>query len=421
MKLLCFVLLTGSALLAQNGGSPTVVWLDQNGNRIAGANKYKLVYQVSYVMGLKVLSYSVYDCDPPASVVAFLEGPSSASVFGRLDIRYPNFCALLRHAPEDFSGVNEVVGEFLDWVLPNQLPFKIDYGALAKSPVRRSLATIQPVAPPNPYMVIEDGLSSNLLKFDLTAGSTVATVALPESAIGPLAIRPTATPPSNEVWVANGGLQVTIADLGTQTVLANIATPSIAITSTPAGIVFTNDGATGFEAVRYASADSSGNNGALLIFDAVNRLVTSTFQLKYPPAAILMAPDALTVYLLSTGGEITYYDVLSGTADLSASTFTPGMNGGYEGYNVFIHANGTQLFWNVGIYLEVFDLTTRKVVNQFSSGLPTTSGVTLEVSQDGSTATMSNGQGTVVLLDTQSGIVEATIQNGGPTQAFPGN
>jgi hypothetical protein len=58
---------------------------------------------------------------------------------------------------------------------------------------------------------------------------------------------------------------------------------------------------------------------------------------------------------------------------------------------------------------------TRKVTAQFKSGLPFTSGITLEVSQGGSIATMSNGQGAVVIMETQYRIVQATMQNTSPT------
>ena len=190
----------------------------------------------------------------------------------------------------------------------------------------------------------------------------------------------------------------------------------------PAGIAFSNGGATAFEALRLASPDASGNAGLLVVYDAVKRVVSSTLPLKYGPTAFVMAPDALTAYLLSSSGQITYYDVLSGTADLSASTYTPGFNNGYNGVsNVFIHPNGTTLFWNVGPYLESFDLTTRKVTAQTNSGLPTTSGISLQVSQDGSVATMANGQGAIAFLDTKFGLVLTTQQAPGPTLAFPGN
>jgi hypothetical protein len=155
------------------------------------------------------------------------------------------------------------------------------------------------------------------------------------------------------------------------------------------------------------TADSAGNKGALLKLDAVGRPVISTLLLKSAPTALLMAPDGLTAYLLDNAGGITYYDVLGGTADLSVSTYTPGQAGGYPGSSswVFAHPDGTRLFWNVGGQLAVFNLTTRKVTNLFDSSLPTTSAMSMQMSQDGSTMWFCNAAGNVAVLDTLYGSV----------------
>lgn len=414
MKTLCLLLISLPAF----GQLPATIqtqWLDSEGNKVAATDpraRFKVVSQFSSEDGVKTLSYTIRYCRPPQIFLA-------VATLGLVT----QLCVVVPGNADVDPFVQSLVTQLFNWARGN--PWQIIYGILAR-PIRSSLTTVQPLAPPDPSLVLLDGLSGNLLKFDLTTGTVVSQLTPPTSAIGPLGIRPSADGPSNEVWVANGAYQlavnqVTVADLSGQTVLANIPLPSIPTSATPAGIVFTNSGATAFEVFRYASPDASGNQGALVVFNAAQRVVNSTLLLQYPPAAIVMAPDGLTVYLLSTGGEITYYDVLSGTADLSASTYPPGMNSGYPGGNVFIHPDGTRLFWNVGIYLTVFDLTTRTVTTQFNSGLPTTSTVALEVSQDGSTATMSNGAGTVVLLDTRYGIVQGTIQNPGATLAFPGN
>ena len=135
-----------------------------------------------------------------------------------------------------------------------------------------------------------------------------------------------------------------------------------------------------------------------------------------------MAPDGLTAYLLSTGGFITYYDVLSGTADLSVSTYRPGASGGYPGIGtqVFIHTDGTRLFWNEGVLLDVFDLNAHTVIHQFTSSLPSTSGVSMQLSQDGAQAFISNGAGAVVILDTRNGNVVGNYQSTGASQVFGG-
>jgi WD40 repeat protein len=127
-----------------------------------------------------------------------------------------------------------------------------------------------------------------------------------------------------------------------------------------------------------------------------------------------MAPDGLTAYIIgSQSGTIAYYDVLSGTADLTV-TRIPSFTG-----QVFIHPDGTRLFWDAG-QLEVFDLTTRKIVNEFKFGLPTTSATSMQMSQDGSKVYVGNGLGAVVILDTRYGNVLGTFQSPGPAQVFGG-
>jgi hypothetical protein len=260
--------------------------------------------------------------------------------------------------------------------------------------------TAPPLTSPNPQMVLLDGLTYNLLQYDLSAQKTTATVVVPSTS-GPLGIRPASTGAAHEVWTANGGSQITVSDLNTQSVVTNITTPSIPQSAAPAGIVFTPDGKTAFEAIGYFSPDSAGNNGALVVFDAVNRRVSSTFPLKYAPSAILIAPDGLTVYLLAGNGQLTYYDVLSGTADLSLSTYTPGMAGGYPGNpaQVFITPDGTHLYWNVNYLIVAFDLTAHKISSTLNTGLPSTSTSTMQMSQDGRRIWLTNTGGTVAVYD----------------------
>jgi hypothetical protein len=287
------------------------------------------------------------------------------------------------------------------------------------------LTTAQPAAPPDPQLIFLDGLGNSLIAVDLTTLTVVSQVVVP-STVGPFGIRPNAPGSSNEVWVANGGseIEVSVVNLSTQTLVTSILTPSIPQSTfpVPVGIVFTNDGATAFEAFKYDSPDSAGNNGALVVFDAAGRTVTSTMLLKFTPTALLMAPDGSTAYLLSNTGTITYYDVLSGTADLTVSTYPPGSDAGYPGAGsaVFIHPDGTRLFWNVGVYLTVFDLTMRTVTNQFNSGLPTTVGRTFSLSQDGGRAYFSDQLGDVAILQTYDGTVLTTYNTGAATSVFGG-
>lgn len=273
-----------------------------------------------------------------------------------------------------------------------------------------ALTSVQPLTAPAPQMVFLDGLSFNLLLYDLTAQQITSTVVVP-STTGPLGIRPVSTGAQHEVWTANGGTQVTVSDLTTQSVVTNIPTPSLPQAAAPAGIVFSPDGTTAFEAVSFFSPDSSGNLGALVVFDAVNRNVTSTFPLKTAPSAVLMAPDGYTVYLLSQNGMLTYYDVLSGTADLSVSTYTPGLAGGYPGAfaQVFLTPDGTHLYWNVNYLIVGFDLTTHKMSSSVNSGLSSRSQTTMYMAQDGIRIWLTSADGTVAVYDVSTGGVIATF------------
>jgi len=361
--------------------------------------------------GDKVFTFSAKVCTYFASVKIF----TGDYIWTALPM--PVCTPLSQSAAETLGPISAALTEFYDYH-PNapHLPPVYNPSAepapapTAAKPVHPQLTTAQPATQPDPQVIFLDGLSNNAIKFDLTTETIVSQVVVP-STTGPLGIRPAATGPQNEIWVANGGLEVTVVDLAAQTVLANIPTPSVPQASVPAGIVFTNDGTTAFEAVSFFSPDSSGNNGALLVFDAVNRVVTSTFPLKYAPTALLVAPDGLTAYLLSSSGQLTYYDVLSGTADLSVSTYTPGLAGGYPGASsqVFVHPDGTRLFWNVGYLIVSFDLTSRAITAVVNTGLPSTSATNLQMSQDGSTIWLANGLGTVAAYDIRSAVLLGTF------------
>jgi len=388
------------------------IWLDKSGNVVEkNVGVFHVHFQFSYPNGVKTLTLTEEDCDGPFAKID-LSAPFGAFL--------PVFsdCKSAGDHLDDFSAVAQKVNVLFTWA--HGSPWNIVYKAVP-GPVRPLVATMQPNAPPSPSMVLLDGLGGNILQLDLKSGKVLSQVTPPAGAIGPLAIRPALFPPFTEVWVANGSSQVSVLNMSAQAVVTNIPTPTVPSGALPAGIVFTNGGDTAFEAFRFLSPDSFGNSGVMVVFDAVKRAVNSSLPLKYGPGAFVISPDGLTAYLLSTNGMITYYDVVSGTADLTVSTFTPGQNGGYGGTGgVFIHPDGTRLFWSIGPYLESFDLTKRKVTAQFNSGLPTTSAIALEVSQDGSTATMGNGQGTIAILDTQYGIVQATLQNSSSTLMFPG-
>jgi hypothetical protein len=363
--------------------------------------------------GSKTFIFSVFQCIRDADTLGIgglqrLSGQSAVCT------------DLSQSAAIALAPVQEAIGEFLNDSsdVPHHIVYKqssLPGTDPAKAKPRTALA--QPATAGNPQMIILDNISSTrILKVDLTSFAIVNPVTLPGQPAA-FAVRPTDTGAANEVWTAHGGTinAISVADLGAGKLIATIPTPSLDPNNTlRAGIAFTNDGATALCAVSYFTADSSGNRGALLAFDAVNRKLTSTLLLKFAPQQLLMAPDGLTAYIIgSQSGTIAYYDVLSGTADLTV-TRIPGFTG-----QAFIHPDGTRLFWDAG-QLEVFDLTTRKIVNEFKFGLPTTSATSMQMSQDGSRVYVGNGLGAVAIVDTRYGNILATFQSPGAAQVFGG-
>ena len=434
MKFLWFIALVCYPLAAQpNAGSYIVDFggdvvnnqyahglLDDlvSGSYLLSNIKYS--WQITSDGYTKSFTFSAWNC--VYATVAFSIGKNSNGVNGYLSVTplATPVCTKLTQSPPEIKGPTDAALTEYYSVAPevyHHPPEFLPYGA------GHQLAALVPAAPVDPQMIFLDGLSYNIVEFDLTTFAMTSSVTLPPQAIV-FGIRPSATGPENEVWTAHAGTinQISISDLGAQSVLANIPTPSLDPNeSKPVGIVFTNSGLTALYAVGYYTPDSAGNNGVLLVFDVVSRKLRSTLPLKYRPTALLMAPDGLTAYLLSDTGMITYYDVLSTTDDLSVSTFTPGMGGGYNPPDqVFVHPDGTRLFWNYGFNMMVFDLTTHKITNQFSSGLSGGALASMQMSQDGSTMWFADTLGNVVILDTRYGGILAAYQGLPFSAVYPG-
>ncbi len=335
-----------------------------------------------------------------------------------------------------------VVVPFVSYYAGGEARYSPSFRPPSVASANPDLTTVQPVAPPSPQVIFVDEAGAGLVDVNLTTLTAGSPVALPHDVTN-FAIRPGATGPASEVWTVSYPAGISIADLATGTVTATIPVPSLNnVNTVPSNQTtgFTSDGATFFYAVPYITPDSAGNNGALLVFDAATRTLTSTLPQKVAPAVLVMAPDGLTAYLLSGAGNgnITYYDVLSGTADLSAQLYTPGNFFYFNGYGpVFSHPDGTRLFWNTpfltannapgGGEIQVFDLTTRQITNSFTYSLPVgTNPVTFQMSQDGATFIVTYAgfgavAGGIVVMDTLSGNVLGTSQfQSVPSVVFPG-
>ena len=87
---------------------------------------------------------------------------------------------------------------------------------------------------------------------------------------------------------------------------------------------------------------------------------------------------------------------------------------------MYIHPDGTRLFWNVGVYLVTFDLTAHTITSEVNSGLPTTVGRTFTLSSDGARAYFSDGLGDVAIIDTNFGNILISFNTGASTLVLAG-
>jgi hypothetical protein len=324
---------------------------------------------------------------------------------------FPDCYLLSESEAENLAPIDEALDEF--YALPFLLggvdnPPEYGYLSARRKPNPRS-TVLAPPTPPDPTVVFFDGLGNAMVRFDLATNSIMSQIPFFNYGIASnFAVRPTSSGPENEVWVNNAGINILVMDLGSQSVVATVANPTTPANIVPGNIVFTVSGNTALESLIYYTPDSAGNLGAILAFDATTRTLLSTLPLKNTPFDMLMAPDGLTAYILGDS-TITYYDVLSGTADLTA----PIQYGGGYGYTpaVFIHPDGTRLFVDQGYGLAVFDLTTRQFTSTFTYNLPMyANALSVKMSPDGSTVWVSDSQNNVTTLETRYGNIVSTYQ-----------
>ncbi len=326
-----------------------------------------------------------------------------------VDLINPVCTTLTQSDASRLSPIEDALAYF-DNLAPTARHF-IVYTEQAKS--ARPDAILTPKLPVDPQLIFFDGPTYEFVKYDLATSKVLTSVTLAPQA-RKFAVRPGSVN-ANEVWVGHGGLinQISIVDLAAGKVLATIPTPSLdPNNSDPSGLVFTNSGATALYTSKFFQADAANNRGALVLFDPATRRVVSTQLLKIAPEAILMAPDGLTAYLMG-GNTITYYDVLSGTSDLTAP-FT------YISGSVFIHPDGTRIFVDQGTQVAVFDLSTRKMT-QIRYNFPNNAlAASVKMSQEGLTIQATDGKGNVVVLGTRYGDVISTYQTAPTTTTiFP--
>lgn len=248
-----------------------------------------------------------------------------------------------------------------------------------------------------PQLVILDGLGDNrLATIDLSTFATRFSATLP-AGVRSLGLRPAASGPSIEAWVAHSqiGNQISIVNHQTGAITGQIPT-KLDESVESVGLVFSTSGQTAFQAVNFFN-QALPAPGSLLVFDTAARKITNTLPLPFRPQGILISPDGSTVYVVGDE-KIAYYDLLSGTADLTASF--PYFYGA-----PLIHPNGSRIYALQGDQVAVFDPQSRRTVATFKLGFaqPRDSGTMMQLSQDGLLLSIMSYQRDSVVLDAVTG------------------
>jgi hypothetical protein len=326
----------------------------------------------------------------------------------RLGVPSPQDVHLTQSQAYDMGIVQALVGAFRA-AYADDVPLKIVYAYGALETAARQL-------------VVLDGKSNNrIVSINLSTFTPKYSADL-DSLRATFGLRPSATGNSTEAWVptfkVGTGAQMSVVNLVSGAVETKIPTP---VDGSPQTVVFSNSGNTVFETV---SLPESG--GALVVFDAATRTVKNTVPFPFPPTGTLMAPDGSTLYVIGSGPtgryQILYYDVLSGTADLTVTLpFADNLFSPYA-----MHPNGKIYGQNSGKVF-VYDPQARKVVSKFDLGLAANRFLlNMQLSPDGrqlyalddSVLKTPASPGNIYLLDAITGYNLGSLPIGGTANVF---
>jgi len=201
-------------------------------------------------------------------------------------------------------------------------------------------------------------------------------------------------------------------------------------------VLFSNSGNTAFELVHGFEGAEFGT-ATLHMYDTATRTLKKSLTLPFQPSDALMSPDGSTLYMIGLGPagriQILYYDLLSGTADLtvtlpSSVTF----QAPYRMHpNGKIYGQATSFRAGDGLGgVAVYDPQTRKIVSRFDVGLPfglfinkmefSPDGLQLYVLDTASIATANRpaAPGNVYLMDAITGHNFGSLPIGGRSSLF---
>ncbi len=274
-----------------------------------------------------------------------------------------------------------------------------------------------------PELVLLDGKSNNrMVSVNLWTFAARYSADLPNG-IRNFGLRPAPDGgPSPEAWVAhsNIGTLFTVVNLDSGAIVGKVPTT---LPGEPRGVVFSNSGNTAFEILDSGTPTPG---GTFVVLDTAARTIKKTLAIPFAPEGILISPDGSTVYVIGPGAagtkNILYYDLLSGTADLTVTVPNPDVFFG----PYLIHPNGSRVYGQNGSQIFVFDPQARQVISKFKLGLaPGVFFQSMQLSPDGLRIHLldnaaSHGQpvNNIFVLDSVTGHNFGSLPIGGTASVF---
>lgn len=229
-----------------------------------------------------------------------------------------------------------------------------------------------------PQLIALDGKSNNrVATINLSTFATKFSVDL-DSFRGAFALQYTPSGNLSQAWVPTfsptAAFKMSVVNLTSGAIVTQIPTPVAAgkIFKDLTALLFSSSGNTAFAAIQH-----NDGTGALVLYDTASYTVKSTLPLDFQPDAAFLSPNGSTIYLVGNAPagnkQVVYYDLLSGTADLSVILrFPVTFQAPYRMHpNGRIYGQATSNRDGDGLGgVAVYDPQARKIVSRFDFGLP---------------------------------------------------
>ncbi len=312
-----------------------------------------------------------------SGVAAIAITPDGNSVYVAGTINYLGVLAVINTATDTLSGTVPIVGE--------------DPGALVVSPDGEKVYVA------NRGFNLGGTFGDGITVIGTATETAVATIPASTGLLGPGPNGLAVSPDGKTLYVANdpplfGDNTVSVINTAT-----DVVTGTITVGSDPAGITVSPDGKTAYVA---NSADAT-----VSVIDTATNTVINTINVVGSPDSMAVSPDDKTLYVGGSGISV---------IDTTSDTVTATIPDATASSPIVLSPDGQALYSGNGA---VISTKTDAVARQ----LPIGCGLGMAISPDGKTLYVAACGGGVLVIDTSSGNVTATVADPSFSQNYTSN